>query len=104
MTTYISWRMIFFINFPIVLICILLIKVYLPNIPTTKIRIFDLKGFLIIGSSIASLMLFIDLMIDTSILANIKWLILIISIVLFILYLRHARCLGNNAVINLNIF
>ncbi|AIT10127.1 MFS transporter [Candidatus Francisella endociliophora] len=104
MTTYIGWRMIFFINFPIVLTCIVLISIYLPNISTTKIRKFDLKGFLILGSSIALLMFFIDLMIDTSILPNIKWLMLIIAIVLFILYLRHAIRLGDDAVINLNIF
>jgi MFS family permease len=104
MTTYISWRMIFFINLPIVLACIVLISIYLPNISTIKIRKFDLKGFLILGSSIALLMFFIDLMIDTSILPNIKWLMLFVAIILFIFYLRHATLLGDNAVINLNIF
>ncbi|MED7819585.1 MULTISPECIES: MFS transporter [unclassified Francisella] len=104
MTSYISWRMIFFINIPIVLTCIILINIYLPNISTTKIRKFDFKGFLIIGSSIALLMFFIDLMIDANILPNIKWLMLAISIVLFIVYLRHAIRLGDNAVININIF
>ncbi|QIW10241.1 MFS transporter [Francisella sp. LA112445] len=104
MTTYISWRMIFFINLPIVLACIVLISIYLPNISTIKIRKFDLKGFLILGSSIALLMFFIDLIIDTSILPNIKWLMLVIAIVLFIFYLRHATLLSDNAVINLNIF
>ncbi|AJI58042.1 major Facilitator Superfamily protein [Francisella philomiragia] len=104
MTTYIGWRMIFFINFPIVLICIILISIYLPNISVAKIRKFDFKGFLILGVSIALLMFFIDLMIDASILPNIKWLILLSSIILFVVYLRHAIRLGNNAVINLNIF
>ncbi|WP_265659048.1 MFS transporter [Francisella philomiragia] len=104
MTTYIGWRMIFFINFPIVLICIILISIYLPNISVAKIRKFDFKGFLILGISIALLMFFIDLMIDASILPNIKWLILLSSITLFVVYLRHAIRLGDNAVINLNIF
>ncbi|MBK2095311.1 MFS transporter [Francisella philomiragia] len=104
MTTYIGWRMIFFINFPIVLICIILISIYLPNISVAKIRKFDFKGFLILGVSIALLMFFIDLMIDASILPNIKWLILLSSIILFVVYLRHAIRLGDNAVINLNIF
>ncbi|AJI55918.1 major Facilitator Superfamily protein [Francisella philomiragia] len=104
MTTYIGWRMIFFINFPIVLICIILISIYLPNISVAKIRKFDFKGFLILGISIALLMFFIDLMIDASILPNIKWLILLSSIILFVVYLRHAIRLGDNAVINLNIF
>ncbi|AJI46364.1 MFS transporter [Francisella philomiragia] len=104
MTTYVGWRMIFFINFPIVLICIILISIYLPNISVAKIRKFDFKGFLILGISIALLMFFIDLMIDASILPNIKWLILLSSIILFVVYLRHAIRLGDNAVINLNIF
>ncbi|MEY8715005.1 MFS transporter [Francisella philomiragia] len=104
MTTYIGWRMIFFINFPIVLICIILISIYLPNISVAKIRKFDFKSFLILGISIALLMFFIDLMIDASILPNIKWLILLLSIILFVVYLRHAIRLGDNAVINLNIF
>ncbi|MED7788452.1 MFS transporter [Francisella sp. 19X1-34] len=103
-TTHLSWRMIFFINFPIGLATLILIYLYLPNITSSQVRKFDLKGFIIIGVSIALLMFFIDLIIDPEILPHLKWLLLITSIVLFFLYIRHALALKDDAVININIF
>ncbi|APC91896.1 MULTISPECIES: MFS transporter [Francisella] len=103
-TTHIGWRMIFFINFPIGVIAITFIYIYLPNIASSSLQKFDLKGFIIIGTSIALMMFFIDLMVDTQILPHIKWLLLIFSFILFSVYTRHALRLKDNAVINLTIF
>ncbi|OEZ33764.1 MFS transporter [Francisella endosymbiont of Amblyomma maculatum] len=103
-TTHIGWRMIFFINVPIVVIAVTLIYLYLPNIRSLTLQKFDLKGFIIIGTSIALMMFFIDLMIDTQILVDTKWLLLIFAVILFSIYIRHAQRLKDNAVINLTIF
>ncbi|WP_150468221.1 MFS transporter [Francisella sp. SYW-9] len=103
-TTHLGWRMIFFINLPVGLITAILIYCYLPNITSSYVRRFDLKGFIIIGLSISLLMFFIDLIIDPQILPYLKWLMLIVSVILFLLYIKHAMLLKNNAVININIF
>ncbi|APA82733.1 MDR family MFS transporter [Francisella tularensis] len=102
-TTHIGWRMIFFINVPIGMIAITLIYLHLPNITSLTLRKFDLKGFIIIGTSIALILFFIDLLIDTH-LAHIKWLLLISAVILFGIYIRHAQRLKDDAVINLTIF
>ncbi len=47
---------------------------------------------------------FIDLMIDTQILVDTKWLLLIFAVILFSVYIRHTQRLKDNAVINLTIF
>ncbi|AJI58442.1 major Facilitator Superfamily protein [Francisella tularensis subsp. holarctica LVS] len=102
-TTHIGWRMIFFINVPIGMIAITLIYLHLPNITSLTLRKFDLKGFIIIDTSIALILFFIDLLIDTH-LAHIKWLLLISAVILFGIYIRHAQRLKDDAVINLTIF
>ena len=63
--------MIFFINVPISVIAVTLI--YLTNISYLALQKFDLKCFIIIiATSIALMIFFIDLMIDTQILVDIK--------------------------------
>lgn len=103
-TTYISWRMIFFINIPIGIFAIILIYIYLPNTIKDKQNRFDLKGFIFIGISISLLMLFIDLLMDSKISLSIRMIPLIISIILFSLYIKHALSLKDNAVIDIYIF
>lgn len=85
------------------MIAITLIYLHLPNITSLTLRKFDLKGFIIIGTSIALILFFIDLLIDTH-LAHIKWLLLISAVILFGIYIRHAQRLKDDAVINLTIF
>ncbi|MFC4892257.1 MFS transporter [Pseudofrancisella aestuarii] len=104
-TTYIGWRMIFFINLPIGIVAIILVYFYLPRTKLEKVQAkFDLKGFLIIGSSIAFLMLFVDLMIDQDISLLWKGLSFALSLILGFIYLGHAKKLKDDAVINLSVF
>ena len=102
-TTYISWRVIFFINVPIGILSLILIYKYLPNIIASKINKFDLKGFILIGSSIALFMFFVDLLVDYSINYNIKFIFLILACIFFTCYIFHSRK-KENPVINLNVF
>ncbi|MDE5018523.1 MFS transporter, partial [Francisella tularensis subsp. holarctica] len=89
-TTHIGWRMIFFINVPIGMLAITLIYLHLPNITSLTLRKVDLKGFIIIGTSIALILFFIDLLRDTH-LAHIKWLLLISAVILFGTDILHAQ-------------
>lgn len=54
LTTYLSWRYVFWINFPIAAIGLLLTLYAVPHMPGKKER-FDFKGFSIIAVGIASL-------------------------------------------------
>jgi EmrB/QacA subfamily drug resistance transporter len=59
-TTYISWRWIFFINIPFGLTGILLALKYVKNFDTPKPPSFDITGFLVVGAGLALLELAID--------------------------------------------
>ncbi len=53
--TYGSWRWIFFINIPIGLIGVLLVRLFIENLRESTVRPFDLPGFALTGIGLASL-------------------------------------------------
>jgi EmrB/QacA subfamily drug resistance transporter len=53
--TYASWRWIFFINIPIGLLGVLLVRLFIENIQESTVRPFDLPGFALTGVGLASL-------------------------------------------------
>jgi EmrB/QacA subfamily drug resistance transporter len=53
--TYASWRWIFFINIPIGLLGVLLVRLFIENIRESTVRPFDLPGFALTGVGLASL-------------------------------------------------
>jgi EmrB/QacA subfamily drug resistance transporter len=61
LTTYASWRWIFYINVPIGILGITMAAIYIRNIEPTPRRPFDLTGFLLNGTAMASLMFGLDL-------------------------------------------
>ncbi len=64
LTTYFSWRAIFFVNIPIGLVGFYFVLRYIENIKDPEIHAFDWRGFLILASSLASLLLGLDTLID----------------------------------------
>lgn len=61
LTTYASWRWIFYINVPIGILGIAMAAAYIRNIEPAPRRPFDLTGFLLNGTAMASLMFGLDL-------------------------------------------
>ncbi len=105
MTTYLSWRYIFFINVPIGICALILVLKFVPNGGTKDERYdFDWYGFLSLGLSIALLMFVLDTLMDHAISMNVKWGALGLAIVLCISYFFHARNKKARAVLDLQIF
>lgn len=59
-TTYFSWRWIFFVNIPFGIIGIAMALRYVRNFDTPKPPSFDTKGFIVVGAGLATLELAID--------------------------------------------
>lgn len=103
LTTYANWRWIFFINIPIGLLGFYLIYYYLPVIREKIHARFDLIGFILIGLSLGSVLFLLDILIDTSVSAYIKLLLLLIaagSLAIYIPYAKHS----DSPLISLNLF
>jgi len=101
--SYFNWRWIFFINLPIALISIPLVRAYVPNIREQEVSPIDWRGVLLTGVGLASLMFgFENLGRD----ALPVWAVAALfaaSFACFALYWRHAR--GNrHAIIDLAVF
>lgn len=90
-TTYLSWRWIFWINFPIGLIGILLVTLYIPNIREEKLPPLDWRGFLLSAMGLLGLVFGFET-IGRDLLPNaaVGGLLLVGAIGLA-LYLRHAK-------------
>ncbi len=53
-TTYFTWRWIFWINIPIAVLGVVLATIYIPRIKPDTVRAFDTLGFLLIGPGLAA--------------------------------------------------
>ncbi|MCX7122613.1 MAG: MFS transporter [Gammaproteobacteria bacterium] len=64
LTTYLSWRAIFFVNIPIGLIGFYFVLRYVENVKDPELHSFDWLGFIILAGSLALLLLGLDTLID----------------------------------------
>ncbi len=64
LTTYVSWRAIFFVNIPIGLLGFYFAWYHIENIKNPDLKKFDVWGFLIISLSLAALLVGLDTIID----------------------------------------
>jgi len=55
--TYFSWEWIFFINLPIGLLGVCLVKAFIPDLRESDVPRFDLRGFVLVGFAVAALIL-----------------------------------------------
>ena len=55
--TYFSWEWIFFVNLPIGLLGVCLVKAFIPDLRESDVPRFDLRGFVLVGFAVAALIL-----------------------------------------------
>jgi EmrB/QacA subfamily drug resistance transporter len=97
LTTYVSWRWIFYINIPIGLIGIVLALSFIENIRMPSPPRFDFTGFVILGGGLAFLELSIESLGRHIISDTAEAVLLAIAISTLLLYGRHARRIKNPA-------
>jgi EmrB/QacA subfamily drug resistance transporter len=59
-TTYLSWRWIFFLNIPFGVLAVVLARLFLPDVPGTSKRAFDAVGFTLIGAGVVCVLSGLD--------------------------------------------
>ncbi len=97
LTTYYSWRYIFFINLPIFILLLLCIEKYLPVNkikPVKKSTAFDTIGFLLFSSSIGLILLSLDKVSHVPLILSFSNIIIFIFGIIFsyVFYLHCNRC------------
>jgi EmrB/QacA subfamily drug resistance transporter len=89
--TYFSWQWIFFINLPIGLLGVCLVKAFIPDLRESDVPRFDLRGFVLVGFAVAALILGFEAMgrglFPTSAVA----VLLGVGLACAIIYIFHAR-------------
>jgi EmrB/QacA subfamily drug resistance transporter len=103
LTTYTSWRWIFYVNLPFGLIGILLAMRFIQNVPGDSARSFDLRGFLLVASGIALLQIGIDQIGRTALPLPTIVGLFAAAAALLLGYARHARYL-EAPVVHLSLF
>src|SRR3990167_7854832 len=64
LTTYLSWRWIFFLNIPVGILMQWSISRFFPDIPPEKTEPFDFFGFVLFGAGLALLLFSLDVIVD----------------------------------------
>jgi EmrB/QacA subfamily drug resistance transporter len=94
-TTYFSWRWIFWINVPIALVGIVLASLYVPNVREAERRPFDTVGFVLVGPGLAMLLTGATLAGLGLVPASQTLIVAVLGAVLVALYVRHALKVTN---------
>jgi EmrB/QacA subfamily drug resistance transporter len=89
--TYFSWQWIFFINLPIGLLGVCLVKAFIPDLRENDVPRFDLPGFVLVGFAVAALILGFEAMGRGLIPTYAVVLLIGIGLASAILYFFHAR-------------
>jgi len=91
LTTYVSWRCIFFINFLPGIIGLFLIHRKLPLTPHPQAGQFDFLGFILIGACVGTLLFLLDTSIEPNISHLFQCLMLSVVILCGLAYFWHAK-------------
>ncbi|PWC82250.1 MFS transporter [Azospirillum sp. TSH100] len=90
-TTYASWRWIFFINVPIALVGIALVLMLIPNLKEEQRDPFDSRGFLWSSIALAAFMFGFENVGRDLLPASVVAVLLAVALLATVAYLRHAR-------------
>jgi len=102
-TTWLNWRFIFFLNVPIGILAIILIRYCFPTLTSSLKYKFDYRGFLLIGLGLALALFAIDTVIDTELHTSLKIIVFLLSLGLFISYYFYAKH-KQHSIINIKLF
>lgn len=91
LTTYLSWRWIFWINLPIGLLGLVLVTLYIPNIREEKVPPLDWRGFLMSAGGLCGLVFGFETIGRGLLPDSVVAALLVVGAIGVGLYLRHAR-------------
>jgi EmrB/QacA subfamily drug resistance transporter len=89
--TYLSWPVIFFLNLPIGIMGIILVRAFIPDIREENVAPLDLRGFLLLAPALAGLVFGFTTLGRGMLSGPVIAAMLVLGIVCGALYLRHAR-------------
>jgi EmrB/QacA subfamily drug resistance transporter len=90
-TTYLSWRWVFYLNVPVGILGIVLVSVFIDDLKPLSTPPLDWKGFVLTGVSLTCLMYGFDLIAHPGIGAAVIVLVLLVGALVGWAALRHAR-------------
>lgn len=91
LTTYLSWRWIFFINLPIGILGIILATLYVPDVRAETLRRFDALGFVLSGLGLVMIVFGLSIIGREIIPAWADALLIFGGVGVLLLYMRHAK-------------
>lgn len=91
LTTYLSWRWIFFINLPIGILGIILATLYVPDVRAETLRRFDALGFVLSGLGLVMIVFGLSIVGREIIPAWADALLIFGGVGVLLLYMRHAK-------------
>jgi EmrB/QacA subfamily drug resistance transporter len=101
--TFLSWHWIFYLNLPVALAAILLVRVFVPDIPPQPVTPIDWRGTALTGIGMAALIFALDNLLRRDIPAILLVGCSLAAVLCTALYWRHARG-RTDAVIDLTLF
>ncbi|MCF6776698.1 MFS transporter [Thiotrichales bacterium 19X7-9] len=102
-TTWLNWRVIFFINVPIGLFAIWALHRFFPKLRQPLKTKFDLFGFLMLSISLALMLFVMDTLVEPSISWKLKLIAICISIILMTSYVFYALK-KENPIVDIRLF
>jgi len=102
-TTWLTWRFIFFVNIPIGIAILWIISTRFPTIASNVAGRFDTRGFILLALALLTTLFTIDTLTDANIAADFKFISIGLSILLFFLYYLHNKNI-QHPIINLAVF
>jgi len=91
LTTYLSWRWIFWINLPIGVLGVILVTLYIPNIREQEVKPLDWRGFLMSAFGLCGLVFGFETIGRGLLPDSVVAALLVTGAIGIALYLRHAR-------------
>ena len=102
-TTWLSWRLIFFVNIPIGITALIIIYTRFPIIEHKVTSRFDILGFLLLATALLTALFTIDTLTAATVATHFKAISICVSTLLFFLYYFHNKY-KTHPVINLSVF